>query len=84
MLCTIPKYLNSYYNRGLDVHSTRVAGVALDSTLIHCTYETVESPAAPNMKSYDPIDDQIPRKVIAPSSDRRSIFITLTPSHTSL
>gem|GEM_PF-1924218 len=65
MICTMPKYLNSYYIRGLHVHITRVAGVVLDSTLIHCIYETVESPAAPNIKSCYPIDDTIPRKVIA-------------------
>ena len=61
----MPKYLNSYCIMGLNVHITRVAGVVLDSTLIHCIYETVESPAAPNIKSCDPIDNPIPRKVIA-------------------
>ena len=65
MICTMPKYLNSYYIRGLKIHITRVAGVVLDSTLIHCIYETVESPAASKIKSFDPIDDPIPRKVIA-------------------
>jgi hypothetical protein len=59
MTCSMPKYLNSYYIRGLSVHITRGAGVTLDSTLIHCIYETVESPAAPNIKDCDPIDDTI-------------------------
>jgi hypothetical protein len=55
MIRAMPKYLNSYYIRELNVRITRVAGVVLDSTLIHCIYEIVESPAAPNIKSCDPV-----------------------------